>query len=93
MQQKQFWNFFHCILEEIEPFLEPFQSERSMAVFLYEKLRAIMLSLLEKVLGPNILEENSSTSKLLKVDLKIKANLLPESSDDVGFGAIATLKN
>ena len=52
-----------------------------------------MLSLLEKVLGPNILEENSSTSKLLKVDLKIKANLLPESSVDVGFGAIATLKN
>ena len=64
-----------------------------MTVFLYEKLRAIMLSLLEKVLGPNILEENSSTSKLLKVDLKIKANLLPESSVDVGFGAIATLKN
>ena len=29
----------------------------------------------------------------MEVDLKIEANLLPESSADVGFGAIVTLKN
>ena len=41
-----------------------------MTLFLYEKLRAIMLSLLEKVLWSNILEQNSSASKLMQVDLK-----------------------
>ena len=29
----------------------------------------------------------------MKIDLKIEANLLRESSTDVGFGAIVTLKN
>ena len=49
--------------------------------------------LLEKVLSANNLEENFSTAKLMEVDLKIEANLLPESSADVGFGAIVALKN
>ena len=35
---------------EIEPLLELFQLEHSMTVFPHEKLRAIMLSRLEKVL-------------------------------------------
>ena len=42
-----------------------------MTVFPHEKLRAIMLSLLEKVLLANNLEENFSTAKLMKIDLKI----------------------
>lgn len=41
-----------------------------------------MLALLEKVLHPNILEENFSISKLMKVDQK----------NDVEFGTIAVLK-
>ena len=78
---------------EIESLLKLFQLEHLMTVFPHEKLRAIMLSLLEKVLHANNLEENFSTAKLMKIDLKIEANLLHESSTDVGFGAIVTLKN
>lgn len=64
-----------------------------MTVFVYEKLRAITIWLLEKVVSANILQENSSISKLMKLDLQSKANLLLESSVDTGFEANAALNN
>ena len=43
------------IMKDIEPFLERFQEECPSTVFLHEKLRPNMLSLLEKDVGAKIL--------------------------------------
>ena len=55
--------FSLCVMKDIKSFLELFQAER------YEKL-GNMLPLLEIVAGANILQVNSSTSKLLKLHLQ-----------------------
>lgn len=50
-------------MKDSEPLLELFLTERLWTVFLYKQLRAIKLPLLEKVIGVNFLQENSSNSK------------------------------
>ena len=62
--------FSLCVMKDIKSFLE-----------LFLKL-GNMLKLLEKVAGSNILQANSSTSKLLKFTPTEPTNLLPESSAD-----------
>lgn len=79
-------------MKDIEPFLELFQAERPLTIFLHEKWRPNML-LLEKVVDVKILQESSSTSKLMELDLQNMANLLSETSIDIAFGANAALKN
>ena len=49
-------------MKDLEPLLEHFLTERLWTVFLYKQLRAIKLLLLEKVVGVNFLQENSSNS-------------------------------
>ena len=53
-----------CI--DIEPFLNLFQSEKPLAVFLYTKLKELIVSLLERFVKPSVLEQNSSQYKLLQ---------------------------
>ena len=80
------------ICRDIEPFLNLFQLEKSLAVFLYTKLKELIVSLLERFVKPSLLEQNLSPNKLLQIDLDDKNNLLPIKSIDVGFGGKVFLK-
>ena len=84
--------FSLSICRDIEPFLNLFQSEKPLAVFLYTKLKELIVSLLERFVKPSVLEQNSSPNKLLQIDLNEKNNLLPIESIDVGFGAKVVLR-
>ena len=84
--------FCRAVRTTIEPFLRCFQSEKSMAIFLYEKVCEILLSLIERFVRSEVLLANSSPIKLLRRDLDDKEVLLPVSSVNVGFGAKALIK-
>ena len=84
--------FCRAVRTTIEPFLRYFQSEKSMAIFLYEKVCEIMLSLIERFVRSEVLLANSSPIKLLCRNLDNKEVLLPVSSINVGFGAKALIK-
>ena len=48
--------FALSIMKELESFLELFQAERSLSFFLYEKLKAIVLSLVNRFVRPEEIE-------------------------------------
>ena len=67
---------------EIEPFLIFFfQGERRLAVFFYEKLN----KLLTQIIRPAVFAANSSTRKILKIDLKKGGKLI--TSDTLPLGS------
>ena len=84
--------FCRAVSTTMEPFLRCFQSEKPMAVFLYEKVGEIMLSLMERFVRFEFLLANSSPTKLLCINLDDKEVLLPASSINVSFGAKALIK-
>ena len=61
----------------MEPFLRCFQSEKPMAVFLYEKFGEIMSSLTERFVRSEVFLANSSTITLLRINLDDVKVLLP----------------
>ena len=63
-----------------------------MAVFLYEKVGEIMLSLKERFVHSEVLLANSSPIKLLRIDLHDKEVLLPACSINDGFSAKTLIK-
>ena len=79
--------FSLCITNEIEPFLTFFQAERPLAVFLFEKLKDLVTSLMERFVKSDVLESNSSVNKLLKIDLADTKNLISIDKIKVGSGA------
>ena len=85
--------FTRCIINDIEPFLTIFQTERPLAVFVYEKMKELVVALMIRFIRPEILETHSSVKNLMKIDLTEKGNLLPSESVKVGFGAKKILSN
>ena len=84
--------FSLCIVNDLEPFLKLFQSERPLTFFLYEKLKEMMSALMMRFVKPDLLTSANSRYKLSKLDLKNESNLLSTSSVKVGFGASTELK-
>ena len=84
--------FCRAVSMTVEPFLRCFQSEKPMAVFLYEKVGKIMLSLMERFVCSEVLLANSPPIKFLHINLDDKEVLLPASSINVGFGVKALIK-
>ena len=78
--------FSLSICRDIEPFLILFQTERPVAVFLFQKLKELIVSLMERFVKPDVLQANCSGYKLLKLDLTKEDNFLPIESINVGFG-------
>ena len=76
------------IFNEIEPFSIFFQAERSLAVFLYEKLKELLTSTMGRFIRPAVFAANSSTQKILKIDLKKEENSI--SSDNLHDGVGTT---
>ena len=79
--------------------IEPFQAERPSAVFLYEKVKMIVLSLMQRFVRPEVVE-STVVRNLIKWDpekkdlemYKDESKLLGRDSVDVGFGAKSVLK-
>ena len=68
--------FTRCIINDIEPFLTIFQTERPLAVFVYEKMKELVVALMSQFIRPEILETHLSMKNLMKVDLTEKGDLL-----------------
>ena len=93
--------FTKCIINDIEPFLTIFQTERPLtifqterplAIFVYEKMKELVVAPMTRFIRPEILETHSSLKNLMKIiDLTEKGNLLPSESVKVGFGATCPL--
>ena len=47
-------HFSLCISNEIEPYLVLFQAERPLVVFLFEKLKELLVSLMERFVRPEV---------------------------------------
>ena len=85
--------FTRCIISDIEPFPTIFQTERPLAVFVYEKMKELVVAPMTRFIRPEILETHSSVKNLMKIDPTEKGNLLPSESVKVGFGAKKILSN
>ena len=66
-----------------------FQAERPLAVLLFEKLKGMVVVLMDRFARSDILMKNSSAIKLMNLDLKEEENLL---ALEVGFGTNAVLR-
>ena len=86
-------DFTRCIISDIEPFPTIFQTERPLAVFVYEKMKELVVAPMTRFIRPEILETHSSVKNLMKIDPTEKGNLLPSESVKVGFGAKKILSN
>ena len=80
------------MVNDIEPDLVFFQAERPLAIFLHERMHSLMLNLMQRFVRSEVLEQNSSTSKMMKININESMNLLPATSVNVGFGAKKCLK-
>ena len=80
--------FFLFICNEKEPFLTFFQGERPLAIFLYEKLKELLLSIMGRFIRLAVFAVSSSTRKMLKIDLKKEEKLI--SSDNLHLGVGTT---
>jgi len=76
--------YFSSTAGLLEPFLREFQTDAPTAPFLHGELSAIMLTLLRKVVKPEVMNYLNDATK---VDLKNKENLIPVKKFDIGFAA------
>lgn len=83
--------FFITIASILKPFLEVYQREAPMLVFIGEDLKKLVRSLMKKFVKKDILEKADSPTKLASVNLKTKDNLLPPRKTDVGVATASLL--
>ena len=60
-------------------------------VFMYEKLKELILPLVNRFVQTEVIQEHTLT-KLIKLDFNENSHLLPSSSVEVGFAANGVLK-
>ena len=82
-------HFSHCISNEIELYLVLFQAERPLAVFLCEKFKELLVSLMERFAKLEVLAKKDSVGKMLRLDLTDVNNL--RAVENVKVGSAATL--
>ena len=79
------------VIRDVEPFLTLFQSEKPLALVLFEKLKGLIELILQFVKAGVIRQASTNTFKL--VNLKLEGNsLLPFREIDVGLGGKSVLK-
>ncbi len=79
--------FSRSVALTIEPFLREFQSPKCHIFYLSDSLHSLLTSLMQRFVRDNVISENSTHAKLIKIDLHKSENLLPVASTHVGFGA------
>ena len=74
------------ICNGIKPFLTFFSRRTPLAVFLYEKLKEFLISIMGRFIRPAIFAANSSTQKMVKIDLKKEENMISPGNLHLGVG-------
>ena len=82
-------HFSLCISNQVEPYLALFQAEGPHAVFLFEKLKELLVSLMERFVKPEVLAKNDTVGKMLRLYLTDVNNL--HALENVKVGSAATL--
>ena len=83
--------FFLSVIQELESFLVLFQAEGSLVIFIYEKLKELILLLVTRFMLMEVIQEHT-LAKLVKLDFNEIAHILPSCSVDFGFAANSVLK-
>ena len=86
-------HFSFCISNEIEPYLVLFQAERPLAIFLFEKLKKLLVSLMERSVKLEVLAKKNTVGKMLRLDLTDVNNLHAFENAKVGSAATLVCKN
>ena len=80
------------VIRDVEPFLTLFQSEKPLALVLFEKLKGLIELILQRFVKAGVIRE-ASTNTFKLVNLKLEGNsLLPFREIDVGLGGKSVLK-
>ena len=90
--------FSNSICRDLEPFLTLFQAERPLGVFLFRKLKDLVILLLGRIIRKEIMDDNKTCSKLLnlvKVLVEGSSNdyLLPLEAIEIGFSAKVVIRS
>ena len=85
-------HFFKCIASQMEPFLSMYQAEQPMVPFLASDLSHLIRSLMRRFIKSSVLDEATTTEKLIRVDVAKTENHATHKKIDVGFGAEKELK-
>ena len=85
--------FFSFICVLLQPYLINFQSDKLMVPYLYTELKAIIKSLMELIVKPDLLDKCKNGAQLHRVDLTKEENLLPLKEINLGFGVTDKIKN
>ena len=83
---------FMSIAMQLQPYLTAFQSHNPLMPFVCGELSSIMRTLMKRIVKPDILDEATSTTRLLAVKYKESANCLRLQKFDVGYLAGASTK-
>lgn len=84
--------FMSSISIELESFLTDYQTNRPLLPFMYTDLNRLIVTLMNKVVNPDIMSTATSTQKIIGIDLMKKCNLKSYQSLDIGFAASSALK-
>ena len=84
-------HFSLCISNETVPYLVLFQAECPLAVFLFENLKGVLVSVMERFVKPEVLAKQDTVGKMLRLDLTDVNNLRAVENVKVGSAAAATL--
>ena len=80
------------VIRDVEPFLTLFQSEKPLALVLFEKLKGLIELILQRFVKAGVIRQ-ASTNTFKLVNLKLEGNsLLPFREIDVGLGGKSVLK-
>ena len=71
-------------MNEIGPYLVLFQAEHPLAVFLFEKLKELLVSLMERYVKPEFLAKKDTVGKMFRLDLTDVNNLCAVENVKVG---------
>ena len=83
---------FMSIATQLQPYLTAFQSDNPLMPFVCGELSSIVRALMKRIVKPDILDEATSTTRLLAVKYKEPANCLRPQKFDVGYLAGASTK-
>ena len=77
--------FFISVAKILKPFLEKFQTDAPMMPFMANELQSILNTILSKFIKTSVLDADTSITKLSKIDVLKKDNLVKPKEVDTGF--------
>lgn len=84
-------SFLISVAQDVEPFLQSFQTQNPVFPLLYDEILFIMSNLLKRIVVPTKLE-TISARKLASIDLTLETDLLPLSKTKLGMGTNAEIE-